>query len=100
MTGCTGTSTGYSCSGTDSPTATNAALECSTGTPGNNGATDYCCFTNASSACAQDPTVTGCTGNSYGFSCSGTSTPAQANAALTCSTGTAGNSGLTLYCCH
>jgi hypothetical protein len=44
--------------------------------------------------------VQGCTGNSYGFSCSGSAIPSQADTSLTCSAGVPGNGGLTLYCCQ
>jgi len=100
VSGCSGTSKGYSCTGALSPNATDSTLVCSVGTAGASGGTSYCCLTNASTTCKQDSTVQGCSGNSYGFSCSGADTPAQANSSLTCSTGTAGNGGLTLYCCQ
>jgi len=100
VAGCSGTSKGYSCTGALSPSATDATLVCSVGTAGANGSTSYCCLTNASTTCKQDSSVQGCAGNSYGFSCSGADTPAQANMSLTCSAGTAGNGGLTLYCCR
>jgi len=100
VAGCAASSTGYSCTGTDSPVVGTPALECSVGTPGTNGVTDYCCFTNASTTCMQDSTVTGCAASSYGFSCTGTDSPAMANPTLTCSDGTAGNDGATLYCCQ
>lgn len=100
VTGCTGLSTGYSCTGTDAPSVADSSLACSDGTPGTNGATNYCCLQNASTVCMSDPTVAGCTGSSYGFSCASNATPATANPSLTCSTGTPGNNGLKLYCCQ
>ncbi len=90
---------GYTCSGSQTPQATNASLDCGSGT--NDGSdTDYCCVTlSGHTTCAQDSTVQGCQSGSYGFSCTGSDTPDQADSSLDCSTGTPGNSGETLYCC-
>jgi hypothetical protein len=96
---CEGAATGYSCTGTSVPSDSDATLDCSYGTA-DNGNTDYCCISLSSSVtCSQDTTVTGCQGDSYGFSCTGSDTPDQDQSGLNCSTGTAGNSGETLYCC-
>ena len=96
--GCVGNALGYSCTGTATPTQTDATLACSDGTPSGN-ATLYCCapFT-SSTTCAADSTVQGCTGASIGFSCTGSDTPEAGDSQLVCSTGTPGN-GNTLYCC-
>jgi hypothetical protein len=99
VTGCAGGSTGYSCTGVTRPDA-DGSLQCSTGVAGANGSTAYCCFAaTASSTCVADPTVTGCTGGSFGFHCSGTDTPSDSNTSLVCGPGAAGNDGNTLYCC-
>jgi hypothetical protein len=95
--GCTGSSTGYSCTGTDTPDQS-ASLSCSDGVAGN-GETLYCCtdfMTPAS--CMVDDTVTGCTGGSYGFSCTGTDAPDANDASLSCSDGVASGAD-TDYCC-
>jgi hypothetical protein len=100
VTGCAGGSTGYSCTGVTRPDA-DGSLQCSSGVAGVNGSTDYCCFSapTTTSTCTADPTVTGCTGGSFGFACSGTDTPADSNTNLVCGPGAAGNDGNTLYCC-
>ena len=41
--GCASGSYGFSCTSTDTPQQTDSSLNCSTGTPGNNGDTLYCC---------------------------------------------------------
>jgi hypothetical protein len=51
------------------------------------------------STCSIDSAVAGCTANASGYSCTGSRTPEQSNGALSCSTGTAGAAGATLYCC-
>ncbi len=97
--GCSGSSFGFSCTGTDTPDQTDSSLTCSTATPGNNGESLYCCIGFTSSTCSADSSVQGCTGSSFGFSCTGTDTPDQADSSLTCSTATAGDNGESLYCC-
>ncbi len=97
---CSGTSRPWSCTGAVSPSTMNVMYACSVGLPLANGVTAYCCLANASTTCSQDSTVQGCADNSFGFSCSGTDSPDQANTLLMCSTGVAGNGGTTLYCCR
>lgn len=102
MSGCNSPSTGYSCTGSDTPDESDPSLACSFGEAGNAGSTVYCCLTAdtfSSSTCAPDSTVAGCQPGSYGFSCVGSDTPDQTDGTLTCSTGVAGNAGSTLYCC-
>ena len=104
--GCVGASIGFSCSGTDNPTAVNPSLVCSTGTPGGAG-TQYCCGTGAAptpgtttSMCAVDDVVV-CTAPSTGYSCTGGVTPTQGDATLSCGQGTTESDGTTLgYCCN
>lgn len=101
VTGCATGSAGYSCSGVARPDA-DGTLQCSSGVPTADGAsTAYCCYSapTATSTCTVDSTVTGCTGGSYGFACTGTDTPADSNTSLVCGPGAAGNDGNTLYCC-
>ena len=53
----------------------------------------------ASATCHQDSNVAGCIAGAAGYSCSGSDSPDQTQGALSCSVGTAGSSGVTLYCC-
>jgi hypothetical protein len=87
---------GYSCDTGDTP----AGMDCSDGVVDSSGLTDYCCIEFTSSSCAQDDTVSGCDDTSYGFSCTGSDTPEDADSSLNCSMGVAGNAGSTLYCCQ
>ncbi len=100
VVGCAGGSIGFSCTGSAEPQQGNTSLVCSSGTP-SGGANLFCCANYAPSmgTCAQDSTVVGCDGSSIGFTCTGTDTPAQVNASLNCSTGTASSAG-TAYCCQ
>ncbi len=97
--GCDPDSTGYSCDSGESPDQTDSSLVCSDGTPGGGGLTLYCCLQFTSSSCAPDSSVGGCTGDSFGFSCTGTDTPDEADPSLQCSDATPVNGAL-LYCCH
>lgn len=98
IVGCTGASIGFTCSGSADPAQGNPSLVCSTGTA-SGGSTLYCCASYAATgSCSADTTVTGCQGNSIGFSCTSSDTPDQVNSSLVCSTGTPGN-GATDYCC-
>jgi hypothetical protein len=86
--------TGYSCSGTDTPSQGNSNLDCGSGVAGGAG-TAYCCTSGAT--CGADSTVP-CPGGGSGYSCTGTDTPDQDDSSLTCSSGTP-NDGVTSYCC-
>ena len=99
VAGCTGGSYGFSCTSSDTPTAADASLDCSTPASGPNGTLLYCCVGFASSSCTADSTVAGCTGNSFGFSCTSTDTPDQAQPSLVCSTPANGPNDELLYCC-
>jgi hypothetical protein len=94
---CANAANGYSCSGDSQPTDGDSNLDCGPGTADESN-TDFCCITLGQSTCAPDSSVQGCQGNSYGFSCTGSDTPDDADSSLNCSTGTPGN-GATLYCC-
>jgi hypothetical protein len=89
---------GYSCSPGDDPENSDSSLVCSDGVDAD-GATLYCCVTYASgSSCAPDDTVQGCTGYSYGFSCTGSDRPDDTDSSLVCSDATPAGGAL-LYCC-
>ncbi len=97
VAGCTGSSSGFSCTGTDRPDDT-ASLICSEGVAGS-GDTLYCCSDlTTPSTCMPDDTVTGCAGNSYGFSCTGSDAPDMTDTSIICSDGIATGSD-TIYCC-
>ncbi|HLK37703.1 MAG TPA: hypothetical protein VKU41_13175 [Polyangiaceae bacterium] len=99
VTGCIGSSQGYSCTGSATPDET--VLNCSSGVLGNAGSTTYCCLPAGatSGTCAPDPTVTTCATGLAGYSCKGSDTPQQSDSTLTCGAATAGNAGSSLYCC-
>jgi hypothetical protein len=101
VTGCTGGSYGFSCTASDTPTQGNPALDCSTPAAGENGSSLYCCidFNESTGSCKPDASVVGCTGNSFGFSCTSSDTPDQTQTSLVCSTATAGPNNELLYCC-
>jgi hypothetical protein len=94
---CSNGATGYSCDGDNNPEDGDSTLDCGPGTADGSG-TDYCCITLQQSTCAPDSSVQGCQAGSYGFSCTGSDTPDDADSNLNCSTGTPA-SGATLYCC-
>ncbi|HYQ43578.1 MAG TPA: hypothetical protein VER11_16465 [Polyangiaceae bacterium] len=101
VAGCADGSYGWSCGGTDSPAQGNPSLVCSAATPGDNGSSLYCCisFDSSTGSCVSDANVTGCTGNSAGFSCTGADAPDQTQPSLVCSTGTPGPNDELFYCC-
>ena len=94
---CANAASGYSCSGDVLPTDGNPRLDCGPGTADESN-TDFCCVTLGQSSCAPDSSVQGCQGNSFGFSCTGSDSPDDADSTLNCSTGTP-TSSATLYCC-
>jgi hypothetical protein len=107
---CAGGAFGYSCgAGDNPPDSTNPLLVCSVPTTVGNEDT-YCCYTNtvvvtSSATCVQDPSVTqNCSGDSFGFSCTGSDTPDQDfGSNLNCSSPTSGmdasGTPASLYCC-
>lgn len=99
VAGCASPSTGYSCGNSESPDQSDSSLVCSVGTASGDGLTLYCCIQFTSSTCSADPSVQGCVGDSFGFSCTGTDTPDEADSSLTCSSSTPGDNGALLYCC-
>ncbi len=96
--GCESPSSGFSCGSGDSPDQTDSSLVCSDGTPSSDGLILYCCIQFTSSSCAADPSVQGCAGDSFGFSCTGSDTPEDADSSLNCSSPTPAGGAL-LYCC-
>jgi hypothetical protein len=97
--GCSGGSVSYSCTD-DRPDDGNANLVCSAGTPGAGGATLYCCapYGQFYSECTVGARIPGCIGNSFGFACSGETSPDEADLSLTCSKA-ATNGAQKTYCC-
>jgi hypothetical protein len=93
--------TGYSCTGTDTPDETDSTLVCSQGETLTADEIGYCCVSAfaSTSTCGEDPSVSGCEPPSIGFSCSGSDSPDQADATLTCSPGVPSGTA-TLYCCQ
>ena len=100
---CTGISIGYSCTGAQTPAASNSSLDCSMGVQGNSGSMLYCCETfsaaSAAGSCAPGPMVTACPAGTTGYSCTGSSTPLENNPSLSCGSGASGSAVTTLYCC-
>jgi hypothetical protein len=97
--GCEGGSVSYACTA-DRPDDGDTNLVCSLGTPGPNGTTLYCCapYGQFYSDCTVSTADPGCGANSFGFACSGATTPDQADPSLTCSRGAA-SGAQTPYCC-
>ena len=97
--GCEGGSQGYSCT-SDRPDHGDASLVCSDGTPGGGGTTLYCCapYGTYYSECYVDTTLAGCVNDSFGFRCTGETSPSEADASLACSTPVTGAAGKA-YCC-
>jgi hypothetical protein len=57
----------------------------------------YCCSTAPAAACVADPTVTGCPGDSTGYTCTGGADPMTSS--LLCGTGMTGPNGAMSFCC-
>jgi hypothetical protein len=98
--GCSGNAAGYSCGNGDNPAHGDSSLVCSEGTLASDGFTLYCCVQFTTTTCSPDPSVNGCEGNSFGFSCTGADTPDEGDSSLNCSAPTMGNSGESLFCCQ
>ena len=97
--GCTDGSTGYSCTGAVAPNSSDPSLSCGSGVTQPDGEVLYCCVGLTSTSCVADASVAGCTGGSYGYSCSGSDTPTQGNQNLDCSAPATTGNGSLLYCC-
>jgi hypothetical protein len=94
---CTGGGAGFSCAIGDIPSDGDPSLACSVGVAAA-GEDLYCCVPFTSTTCAPDTTVRGCSGYSFGFSCTGNDRPDETDSALVCSDPVEGNGAL-LYCC-
>jgi hypothetical protein len=99
VAGCQDPSIGYSCGNGESPDQSDSSLVCSDGTPSDDGLVLFCCVQFSSSTCQADSSVQGCTGDSIGFSCTGSDSPSDADSSLNCSQPTDGGNGEQLYCC-
>jgi hypothetical protein len=99
VVGCEDPSTGFSCGNGERPDQSDSSLVCSDGVTSGDGLILYCCVQFTSSTCEADPSVQGCTGSSFGFSCTGTDSPSDADSSLNCSQPTDGGNGELLYCC-
>jgi hypothetical protein len=101
MVSCAAPSTGYSCTGGVTPTQGNAALSCGTGMAEADGTTlAFCCNTATTPptpACAADPAVTGCPGDSTGYTCTGGANPMTSS--LLCGSAMPGANGAMSFCC-
>jgi hypothetical protein len=97
---CSGSATGYTCSGTDAPDSTDSTMVCGGGLP-LGGKTSFCCepksTVTTTSTCSQDPSTTSCP-SGVGYSCTGLDSPSSTDSTLTCGGGLPSN-GLTYYCC-
>lgn len=98
--GCIAGSLSYSCTG-DRPDDGDPDLVCDDGTPGAGGATLYCCapYGQWATGCAPGPSLPGCGAESIGFSCTGATSPDQADTSLVCSAPSAGEGAARDYCC-
>lgn len=100
VVGCQAGSYGFSCTGQTRPESVDSTLVCSDGVASGS-ATDFCCITGYSSTnCVADSTVQGCQGTTYGFHCTGSTSPSATDPSLTCSAGTPGVANDFLYCCE
>jgi len=93
---CTGSSHGYSCTGSDTP-AQSSAVICSAGSARSD-KTAFCCREFQSTSCRIDIKVGGC-GQQYPFRCTGTQTPADTDSGLQCSKGTQFADDTSGFCC-
>jgi hypothetical protein len=99
LTSCGDVSTGYRCTGDVTPPDVDSTLVCGDGVDGGDGTEAYCCIVFTSTTCSADPDVVGCTGDSYGFSCTSDAAPDDEDPSLNCSDPTPGDDGKSLYCC-
>ena len=91
---CTGGTSGYSCSGVDTPAQANTVL-CEPG-KSRGSETTYCCGAYTSPSCTHSTTVSGCP--EYAFSCTGTAKPWDTDDRIRCGPGSE-SIGATLFCC-
>jgi hypothetical protein len=100
LEGCTAGSLSFSCT-SDRPDDGDTDLVCDDGAPGVAGATVFCCapYGQWASECTPATSVAGCGAQSIGFSCTGGTSPDQADTSLVCSQAVAGDGGAKDYCC-
>jgi hypothetical protein len=100
LAGCTQGALSYSCTGSR-PDDGDTSIVCDDGLPGLDGATLYCCapYAQWASECIPKSTIAGCGAQSIGFSCSGGTSPDQADTSLVCSAALSGDDGTRDYCC-
>jgi hypothetical protein len=100
LPGCEFSSIPLACATGTTPGSADPLLACNAPTPGSDGTDIYCCTTGIiPSACMLDSSIA-CTGFGIGYECSGTATPADDNAGVTCSAGDgSGSGGETEFCC-
>jgi len=91
---CAGGTSGYSCSGVDTP-AQASFVVCEPG-KARGSVTTYCCGAHASATCMHSSTVSGCP--DYAFSCTGTAKPWDTDNRLRCGLGSE-SLGSTHFCC-
>jgi hypothetical protein len=101
LAGCSAGSLSYSCT-SDRPDDGDTNLVCDDGAPGvAGGATLYCCapYGQWATECVPAPDVAGCGAQSFGFACSGESSPDQVDPSLVCSQAIDGDAGVRDFCC-
>jgi hypothetical protein len=103
LPGCTAGSLSYSCT-RDRPDDGDTNLVCDDGAPGpgedSGAATLFCCAPYGQWATECTPaTVDGCGAESFGFACTGGTSPDRADTSLICSGALAGDGGASDYCC-
>ncbi len=111
VAGCSSNAQGYNCSTSDRPDDPDGGalnLVCSKGVEiaadeagTEAGATyDFCCipYEQAATLCTPNPTLPGCDAPSVGFSCTGPTSPDEADSALTCTPGPV-TGGTSTFCC-
>jgi hypothetical protein len=98
--GCEFSSIALACTGGTSPGSDVATLACSAPMAGSDGTDLYCCTTGiVPSACTLDASLA-CSGFGIGYECSGSATPADDNAGVTCTAGNgSASNGDTEFCC-
>lgn len=94
---CSGTETGYSCRGSDTPAQANSNFVCRKG-PSTGGASTYCCSEYHGTSCQLYPSLSGC-GTLYPLRCAGATPPSSADSMLVCDKGTSSVNDTWLYCC-
>ena len=90
---CTGSRSGYDCTGKDTP-AQAASVVCEAGKSRGDRTTTYCCGTYSAPSCTL---TNGC--GDYAFSCTGTAHPWDSDRSLRCGDGSPAFGDATVFCC-